>query len=174
MQSSVSVTNRDLCLAIYGLTDRPETDSRSLEEYLRALWKIARDFQEYSLLSSGLFIDLLDASLTVEPLGFDEVWRASYRSETEIDGLKGYLHFEATLQNQIAELREFLDTGGLPIDFYDSRDLRGWENIYVASFLEHGTVGKFRYWNAPDEVVPLEPLTWEMFADFLVYCQCYE
>ena len=174
MQSSLSVTNRDLCLAIYGLTDRPEVDVRTLDEYLRALWKLARDFCEEDLLSPEQFIDLLESSLTVQLLDFEEAWRASYRSETEIDGLKGYLHFEATLQNQIVELREFFDTGGLPIDLYDSRNLKGWENIYIASFLEHGAVGKFRYWNSQDAIVPLEPLTWDVLADFLIYCQIYE
>ena len=174
----MDATNRDFCLAFYELSDRPEAKERPLEDYLRALWKLSHRFRDEAILSFETVVGMFEEALTAEPPPFDEAWRESYVSDEEIERLTGYSQFQALLQNQIVDLREMNANGSLSNQWAEMGVIspRGasWSNFGVSLFMQCGAFGKFRYWSSEDAIVPLQPLTWEVLADFLLYCQVYE
>lgn len=125
---------------------------RSLEEYLRSLWKNAQKFRNSPHLSPDEFFDLLSESFTQEAPPFDEKWRSQYRDE--LAELPGFEPWETRVQRQIVDLREMAEQGTLAneLRYYGMKAPRGchWSNFDPCTFLECATVGTFGGWEPGD------------------------
>lgn len=168
-------TNRDLYLAIAGLTEHHGTGARDLEEYLRALWDGARRLRDRSSLSADEFFGLLSAAFTLPAPPFDEAWRSRYADDAnplatclaaklgaeqqspgadEADAA-GFDGWEAFVLRQIVDLREMAEQGMLQDKYryfgIDSPRGQRWYNFDPCAFLECATAGFSGGWEPGDD-----------------------
>jgi hypothetical protein len=146
-------SNRDLYLFMTGLAQRPEAQTRGLEEYLRSLWRIASRLQSEAQLSLSSFAHLLETALSAEAPAFDRGWRA--RADETIDNSSEYRAWEQTIFSQIVDLRDMADAGMLANDlrYFGIDAPRGgrWYNFDILGYLECATAGTFGGWNPGDD-----------------------
>ena len=84
-------TNRDLYLAIDGLSKQHENCSRPLEVYLLAVLNRSIAFSERESLTLSEFFELIACGFTHDPAPFDDAWRDQYDSlNHEDDGYAGW------------------------------------------------------------------------------------
>lgn len=193
-------TNRDLYLLVAGLPP----SSRSLADYLGALWRLAASCRGADALPPAQFAELLVAAFHVEPLSYD---RARVPSDAAPERA-GYARFEHAIATQIVDLHEMAEDGSLADEhrYFGLDSPRGarWYNFEPHGYLECAVAGTFDGWCEGDptgrayvpgpvavldasgavtsvdprcldgEVEPLPPITWDVFADFLWAGQSYE
>lgn len=197
-------TNRDLYLAVSEIKDRWRASERSLEDYLLALWSLARPMRDQPALSFDTLVRILGDALTAPPPAHDE---AMDRLPDEIEERHGFDVWEQLILLQIRDLREMREAGTLENEYrYFGVDApRGarWYNFDPASYLEGAAVGTFGGWEEADgdrivvpgpvavlgddgnivsvdpseidnPVFPLPEVTWDAFTDFLQNGQWYE
>lgn len=149
-----------------------EGATRSLEEYLRALWLLSRTERHRSALPPDVVTGLLTGALTSSVPPFDDAWRA-----TDFAGVaRGFEAWERIILSQIADLREFAEAPPQPypdlgIDAPRTGGTRAnglrWYNHTVPGFLECAMAGALGGWD-------LRPLTWQEMTEVLGCGQEYE
>jgi hypothetical protein len=144
-------TNRDFYLAITALIERQWDNSRSLEDYLRALVQGVEDQQERSSFSLEELFQLLSEAFTTDVPPFDDTWRASYGENTQGTGFKEWL---ATVREQVVDLHEMQENGQLDdkYRYFGINSPRGqrWYNFDPCGFLECATAGSYGGWEPGD------------------------
>jgi hypothetical protein len=192
-------TNRDLYLFAIGLTST-RAPLRPLEEYLRALWRLAALHRASSAISLSAFGNMLQLAMTADAPPFDSAWTAFEPANGE-----GYACWESTIAYQIVDLHQMAETGVAP-DYFGVDAPRGgrWYNFTPEAFLECGVRGCFGGWEEGDPsgvvlvrgnvaildeagritdadpsdldrpIYEIESIDWNRFADFLGCGQCYE
>ncbi|HEY4459711.1 MAG TPA: hypothetical protein VGN81_35695 [Pseudonocardiaceae bacterium] len=191
-------TNREIYERIVTAThDVP----RSLEEYLRALWRLGSDEKDRATIPAALFADLVIQAIDAPAPPFDDRWRTTNldlrAAADEFDG------WERVVLSQIADLRDFaegpqqrfpelgVDVPRRPADGARANPVR-WYNHSAPSYLECGMAGAFGGWDVddgirkllpgptvqlhpePQETIPLAPLSWAELTEFLICGQTYE
>jgi hypothetical protein len=186
-------TNRDLYLRLVAAGDR--AGERSLDEYLRAWWRVGRAVTSLEL---DMVAAMFTAAAVVEPAPMRPAWRtATFPYEEEPSTRE---HWEAIVLSQIADLA---DLGPLPP--YASLGLTvkrpagvrratdlAWYNFDPRAYLECGMAGTFGGWDFADGtrkpvngpvhpdvppdpgVEPLGPLLWADLAELARNGQEYE
>lgn len=162
----------DLCIFVSALLKEQEnTYVGSLEEYLRALWRLIQIHQDRPV-TFALLAELLRDAFTTEPLPFDAQW-LMYTYPPPLDNDSGgfilddFAILHQMICYQIAELHQMAQAGilnqpfiHLDIDF----PLRNrWSNVNLFTYLEHGVqcrIGTI--------------CTWETLACILWLGQIYE
>ena len=156
------MTNRELYKAVVGLAERHRNSTRTLQEYLGAMWQLASTKRHQPSLGDAEFMSLLGESFTANCAAFDNSWLDSQaRGECSMHGFDAWA---ARITRQIAELRLMGENGTLASDmryFGVSGPLGGyWCNFEPLGFLECATVGTFGGWLPGDaggrELVPGE------------------
>jgi hypothetical protein len=146
-------TNRDLYVAIADLIGRHPSCTRILEEYLGALWDIARVHGTRPCLSLGEFVQMLSEAFTKPAPPFDEAWRSRY--ETDYANLPGFEGWEARVLRQLVDLREMAQAGILDDEqrYFGINSPRGqrWYNFDPCTFLECATAGFYGGWQPGDD-----------------------
>jgi hypothetical protein len=145
-------TNRDLYLAIAALIDRYRDDSRTLEEYLRALWAITQPLQQRSVFTLNELMQVLTEAFTYAVPPFEESWRDRYL--TDLDNREGFEGFEARILRQIVDLREMAEQGTLNDEqrYFGITSPRQsfWYNFVPCAFLECAVTGSYGGWLSDD------------------------
>ena len=198
------LTNRDLYLAVRTLGAGHHGSTRTLEEYLRALWQLARLLRERAALTGEELIRLLGEAWTAPAPPFDERWRTLV---AEAGARPGFGRWEGQILGQIRDQRELEEAGAFDNEYLafgvDAPGGGRWYNFHPAGYLEAAAQGTFGGWQPGDEgriqvpglvavlgadgtvtsvdaseidhpVEPLGEITWERFADFLYWGQSYE
>jgi hypothetical protein len=147
-------TNRDLYRAIGELVERRKSSDRTLEQYLRALLGLARQYHDDNAdaLSVSDFHRLLSEAFTADPIDFEPRWREECRSlDTSQPAFVGC---EAALIQQIVDLREMDEAGILSNEYrYFGIDApRGarWYNFAPTIYLECAAAGSIGGWEPGD------------------------
>ncbi|WP_051579624.1 hypothetical protein [Pseudonocardia acaciae] len=192
------LTNREVYHAVLRAADGT---SRTLEEYLLALWVLGRAERDRDSLPPERFAMLLTRAVSAPVPAFDDSWRTA---ELGLSGSEsGFDAWERTILSQIADLRDFAE--GPKQDYLElgveapRRPDAGtrangpiWYNHSVPGYLEcamAGTLGgwdindgirkpvsvpTFHIYPEPDTIGPLPLLTWPDMTDFLICGQEYE
>ncbi|HJP80499.1 MAG TPA: hypothetical protein VJ914_39880 [Pseudonocardiaceae bacterium] len=183
------------------ILDATRDVSRSLEEYLRALWRLGSGQKASATVPAALFGDLVIQAIRAPAPPFDDTWRS-----TDFDlGATGseFDAWERVILSQIADLRDFaegpeqqfpelgVDVPRRPADGNRANPLR-WYNHSVRSYLECAMAGAFGGWDLgdgvrkslpdpagqfhpePPEAILLPPLSWAEMTEFLICGQTYE
>jgi hypothetical protein len=189
---SVMQTNRDLYTFVRDLfPDGPRTPTRSLEEYLRALWALAQNWPD-DIIPTGKLAEWFRDAFTAEVPPFDDAWR-SIQSDDEGSDYIGRTAWEQCILFQIADLRRMAEAGTLENEYryfgIDSPTGFRWYNFDPCSYLECGVRGSLGGYtedevivlippedgaSADSPVVPVNCLTWDQFADLLWCGAVYE
>jgi len=159
------------------------TSTRSLEEYLRALWSLLLQYPQDGKITYLRFAGALDQAFLVDPLPFDEAWlqytappdmirtRPNVALRQEKNSV--FAVFERMICYQIADLHRMKEAGMLdksPNILYlglQSPTGHSWYNFEPASFLECATAG------FSDNDVEVDA-HWGVFAGLLWLGQVYE
>lgn len=201
---SMLSTNRDLYVAISALIKERKDDRRTLEEYLRALLRLAEEHSGQPALDPAALLDLVTAAFTAEPAPFDPSWLGL----TPEESASGYQAFRGVLIAQIVDLVEMGEDGTLANEhrYFGVDAPRGarWYNFDPRTYLECAMAGTIGGWEpdddtgrelVPGEVAvldedgelvavdpeelqepprPLPELSWELLTRFLHAGQAYE
>lgn len=201
---SMLSTNRDLYVAISALIKERKDDRRTLEEYLRALLRLAEQHAGQPALDPAALLDLVTAAFTAEPAPFDPSWLGL----TPEESASGYQAFRGALIAQIVDLVEMDKDGTLANEhrYFGVDAPRGarWYNFDPRTYLECAMAGTIGGWEpdddtgrefVPGEVAvldedgeltavdpeelhepprPLSELSWELLTRFLHAGQAYE
>ena len=143
--------NRTLYLAVTELCRVQESNSRSLEDYLSALFILIQPNQNLASVSVETFFQMLESAFVAVPEPFHETWRT--RSLTEYDPTS-FAGLEQTLIRQIVDLREMDEVGTLKDEyrFYgvDAPSGARWYNFMPSGYIECATAGIFGGWQSGD------------------------
>jgi len=146
-------TNRDLYLFVTGLSAPDPGRARSLEEYLRALWRLGAARRELDAVPLPAFASMLEAALHEPPLAFDPRWTEEY--DEARDERTGFACWEATIRAQIVDLHEMERAGTLADEQryfgIDAPSGGRWYNFDPRAFLECDVEGSFGGWREGDE-----------------------
>jgi hypothetical protein len=146
-------TNRDLYVAIAQAIWKHDLCTRTLEEYLRALWESAQGYRERPSLTPDEFVGLLSGAFTLPVPAFQEAWRSWYNEDlTDRPGFDGW---EARVLRQVVDLHEMAERGMLTDNkrYFGIDSPRGqrWYNFDPRSFLECAAEGYSGGWRPGDE-----------------------
>lgn len=146
-------TNRDLYLAIDGLSKQHQECSRSLETYLLALIHRSTEFAEREAISLAEFYEMLSYGFTGSPAEFDNAWCDQYDQLPSEDD--GYLGWHAIVVRQIVDLHEMDECGTLKSEmrYFGVSAPRNsyWYNFDPRGYLECAIAGSFGGWEPGDE-----------------------
>lgn len=146
-------TNRDLYLAIEGLSKTHSGCARSLEHYLLSLLDSSQRFSERNDVTLAEFYDLVSTSFTRDIPTFNPDWRDQYDKLPH--DRNDYAGFRATLIRQIVDLREMDEHGTLKNEqryFGVSAPRKSyWYNFDPIGYLECAMAGSFGGWEPGDE-----------------------
>jgi hypothetical protein len=142
-----------LYVAVADLVQTHQSCERGLEEYLRALWGLARAHGTEPGLSPDAFLGLLSGAFGHSPPPFDEAWRRRYRED--FADLPGFAGWEARILRQQVDLREMGERGLLGDEqrYFGIDSPRGqrWYNFDPCTFLECATAGSYGGWQPGDD-----------------------
>lgn len=158
-------TNRDLYSAISDLGEHYGAQGRTLEQYLRALLGVARQYQQRQdrdTVSLEDVYQILEQAWIAEPSPFDAAWQVQYSDLNPQH--RDFSGWEATLIRQIVDLREMQEVGTLENEqrYFGVDSPRGtrWYNFDPTTYLECAMVGSMGGWEPGDstgrELVPGE------------------
>jgi hypothetical protein len=140
------------------------SDDRSLEEYLRALWRLGCAHRAEDALPRRTFEDLLDEARRAAAPPFDQGWAVGYGDRER----SGHARWERTILDQIVDLHEMAEVGNLAneLRYFGIASPRGsdWYNFDPDLFLDCAACCR-----DIGEVV-----SWDDFATFLWFGQHYE
>jgi hypothetical protein len=146
-------TTRDLYQSISELIATHQNTKRSLEEYLRSLWSISRNYRNQPSLSASEFLELLTQAFIQPAPPFDKAWITQYQDEST--NREGYPRWESRIRRQIVDLYEMKKKGTLQDELryfgIDSPRGQRWYNFDPRTFLECATVGSFGGWEEGDD-----------------------
>ena len=146
-------TNRDLYQFIAGLRARSACRTRSLEDYLKALWQLGAAQEAHKTLPLPAFAALLEAALEAPPPPFDPAWARNHGSADRKAG--GHARWQRTILDQIVDLHEMAEAGTLADDqrYFGVDAPRGarWYNFDPGTYLECATAGSVGGWRAGDD-----------------------
>jgi hypothetical protein len=195
-------TNRDLYVRLLDAGRRMTDAGRTLDEFLRAWWLVAKPLCRADRLDLDSVAALVEAAARVEPPPLSPAWRTARFPFVSDPATFG--DWESIVLSQVADLADFADQG--PLDQWASLGIDAprppgtvratsdrWYNFTPSAYLECGTAGSLGGWDAGDGVrVPLpgpvtplraEPdpgphaigtLTWADLADLAICGQLYE
>ena len=174
-------TYDDFYSVIYALAERYEKNTRSLEEYLRALLGLTQKYQHQSTIPIREFITLLEEAFTATPVSFDPTWQSDY--QFHVEEANDFPSWQTTIITQIIDLREMKeewDTNGYP-SWYEYNPIyapRGasWYNLNTYMYLEcaaAGTRSQERF-NIDKNTPSIQQINWYGFTEFLLLGQYYE
>ena len=186
-------TNRELYLRLLDAGER--AGERSLDEYLRAWWRVSR---AVTSLDPDTVAAMFLAAAVVEPAPFRPAWRpASYEY---VEEPSAYGHWAAIVLSQLADLADFGElpphaslglTVTRPEGVRRATDMC-WYNFDPKAYLECGMAGTFGGWDLGDGVrkpvngpvhpevppdpgvTPLGALSWGDLAELAINGQQYE
>lgn len=180
---STPFTNRDLYRFAVGFRERAEQTDRSLEDYLLALWSLARPLRHQPAIPVGTFIRMLEDALTAPAPPFRETWR-DLPDEVGQNEPPGPGKWEAVMIRQIRDLREMAEAGMSPgPDMFLLTAPRGspFYHSDPGSFVEAGIGYHFKGWQREDEpepsaadLFPVDEVTWHDFTEILLEGQWNE
>ena len=180
------------------LDAQEDTYTRSLEEYLRSLWKLIGQYKDQSV-TYPLFVSLIAEAFETEPIPFDDLWLV-YDKELHWDYNQGvyiirviaddawkisesnvdpFRIFEHTILCQIADLyrmrgRQLKD----PYRYYGINSPTGnrWYNFDVFTYWECATRGMEDHLRFKDSLIAhrFTPCTWATLALLLELGKEYE
>jgi len=134
------------------MVERAGKSSRTLEEFLRALLRLARQYQNLPSLTTSEFLRLLSDALDADPLPFDPRWAEEYNKEA--GSANDFTHWKTTVSQQVVDLREMADAGTLEdkLRYFGVSAPRGarWLNFDISTYLECATVGSYGGWKPGD------------------------
>jgi len=181
-------SNRDLYIFVAGLREVSAYQDRSLEEYLRALWRLGSLHKDKAALPLTLFSELLERAFREDPPPFDPSWRRV--ANPNLTKPPGYEGWEQTILYQVVDLRDMADAGMLrnEMRYFGIKAPRenDWYNFDPLTYLECATAGTFEGFREGDGRIKLNPSTpdppitglthvgWDEFRDFLWAGQYYE
>src|SRR5215468_4695283 len=143
-------TNRDLYIFVTSLS--PPEAKRSLEDYLKALWRLGAARRELPALPLPTFAGMLEAALRAPVPPFDPRWPDRYDNDDE---LAGFARWEAIIHAQIVDLHEMTEAGTLADEWrsFGINAPRGarWYNFDPLGFLECAAEGSFGGWRDGDD-----------------------
>jgi len=159
-------SGRDLQEFVSRLENR---SGRTLEEYLRALWRLGRERHRAGrrYLTAAELGELLADAFEVPAPPFDPAWRAQ-RDQTLEDMPDGFATWESTVRDQILDLDELVRSGladqsgsffAFDADEVDAPGGGHWANIEPRAFLSAACV------EFGEDTLP--PIEWDVFAAFL-------
>lgn len=178
----MSFTNRDLYLAGLAFEERAEGVDRTLEDYLLALWGLARPLRKQPSIPVDTFLRLLDEALTAPVPPFRDTWR-DLPDEVGLNEPPGPGKWEATIIRQIRDMREMDEAGMRPgPGMYLLSAPRGspYYHSDPASFVAAGIAYHFKGWTPvgeearAEDVFPVEEITWHDLTEFLLEGQWNE
>ena len=139
-------TNRDIYQFVMALRNDDAHASRTLVDYLRALWLLSREHRDCAALPPHTFAGLLRDAF-VSPTG-----QAPEPAEVATEG---YDAFERRILWQIRDLVEMEADGSLENEmrYFGISSPRGsrWYNFDPGTFLECGAAGSFGGWEPGDD-----------------------
>jgi len=150
-------TNRDLREFGAGLLKTHEGGGRSLEEYLRALWFLARVHREGDAIELTEFASMLDRAFNAHVPDFDHEWLELKPPEDLT--LQGFEEWENTILFQISDLYRMVEDGeqekenGVRRMVVSRPEGGDWFNFDPVTFLERGVEGAFRGWESGEDTV---------------------
>lgn len=146
-------TNRDLYLAVSELTSNQADSKGSLEEYLRALREISKNYRERTFLIPDEFLDVLSTAFNGPIPLWNKSWSTSELPDSAIR--KGFENWDSTILRQIVDLREMEERGILNNEYryFGVQAPCGgtWYNFDPWTYLECATAGSFGGWREGDE-----------------------
>lgn len=156
MNSALSIhTNRELYLFVMQLTERHAESARSLEDYLKALFALARCEREHATFALSKLTVWLERAFVDAPPTFDARWLEAHARIEAADAPGGYAGWENRIHSQIVDLHEMLASGALDNEMrsfgIDSPRGARWYNFTPLAFLECGIDGAFGGWRESDE-----------------------
>jgi len=185
------MTNRDLYLRVRNLESLLEgKDARSLEEYLRALWSLAKDHGQPEIMLP-LFLNWIENAFATPAPEFDSSWNKVFPDfEKDWDS---YEDWHSMILFQIADLRRIKNAGQLSDKFryfgLQSPSGESWYNFDPFTYLECAIRGVFGGYEEGEVIVLIPPqegesgnspvfeikaLSWGTFAKLLYFGQIYE
>jgi hypothetical protein len=104
------------------------------------------------VLTAEEFVEVLAEGFTAEPLPYDNRWGDAYCADTE--GMIGFAKFEATIVQQIVDLREMREAGILEGEWIglgvDAPRGGRWYNFDPRQYLECAAEGAIGGWESGD------------------------
>lgn len=169
-------TNRDFYIAIACLRTIHRGKRRDLETYLCALLGVARRYRNEAHISLGDFAEMLREALVV-PAVEAVALVAKTGDAIGSNGVAAdpYIHWEQTILQQIAHLREMRKVGKLnaPHEIKPSPRREIWRHTSVPEYLECAAAGTFGGWDIGDET-DIQEVDWPTAQAFLNAGQSYE
>ena len=179
-------TNRDLYQFVAGLREHHARASRSLEDYLKTLWRLCPGDAPLSL---PWFAGVLEAALREPVPAFDPAWLQRDRVDDS-----ARTRWESTILAQIVDLHEMALAGTLTWEHrgggMDAPRGSRWYNFEPPGYLECAVAGTVGGWHAADSTgrvalplgavidddptVVIERVDWDLFDNFLCAGQIYE
>lgn len=150
--------------------DQPH--DRSLEEYLRALWRLVQTHRNEQV-SWTLIGSILTQAFTTEPLAFDPHWLHYDAPPLQEDVPDPYAYLQQMVLYQIADLHQMQNAGTFSLSraiLYggvDSPTGHRWYNFSTESYFECAFSGA-------EEKNQIEECSWADLADLLYLGQIYE
>ena len=136
--------NRTLYIAVTELCRTQKSNSRSLEDYLLALYVLIQPYRNHAEFLAATFFQIIEAAFVEVPEPFHEPWRTV--SWTKYDPAT-FAACEQILIRQIVDLREMDEVGTLKDEyrFYgvDAPSSARWYNFMPVGYLECATEGIF-------------------------------
>lgn len=135
-------TGEALATFLMALSHRIKS-SRSLEEYLRALWQLAQGYQ-HTPLTFSLIAQLFETALTAEPAPFENEWLALYQQPPHLPKEyteREFAYFQHMILFQIADLHRMKNAGMLDKPGHilwlgvESPTGQTWYNVGIAGFI---------------------------------------
>ena len=173
------ITSQQMYLQIKEIHQTERDNSRSLEDYLTALYRLAIQHQGSQEIPIDLLLQLLREAFHAEPMPFDPQWVNSF--EVDAHELTGFGYFENQIQRMVVDLHEMAQSGDLDDKFrcFGIRSPRGhkWFNFSPHSLIECGMQGRFHCWpisEHPENGPKLDPFSWGGLAYLLEVGQMYE
>jgi hypothetical protein len=154
-------TNRDLYQRVMNEGERMTAAGRSLEEFLRAWWRVGKALPVEGPFDLDTAAAMLAAAATVEPPSLSATWRsASFRY---VEEAATRADWETIVLSQIADLADFADLGPLDERAYFGVDAprpdgcvratdRRWYNFDPRGYLECGMAGSLGGWADEDGI----------------------
>jgi hypothetical protein len=146
-------TNRELYRFAMNLLERRANSTRSLDEWLRSMLGLLREYPGGGGLSGDTFAALLERAYEADLVPFDKAWLTPALRDPNIENT--FAGLEKLLLVHIAQLHEMAQAGLLDDEarYFGVNPPRGvtWYNFTPATYIECGVMGSVGGWEPGDE-----------------------